>query len=994
MKPFFRKKTSLDKLQEQALGEELKKALDTIDTYKPRVLLIGPHGAGKTQLLAQSGLDMHSPFNKTLKNCGETVGLDWWEADEAVFIDPAGKWCFNKAQLSLWQTFLHKMKQKFSTPFQSVCLVLDLRSLARSLTDDTQGLTDLLDHWRACIHSLLATQDQIILNIVITHCDYLSGYAEFFSILDQEQQQQPLGFSLDHNFHDTFTEFVSLVNRRLLNRLHYEPNHDRRLRIHDFPMQLNCLEKPLTQIIQSLPNLDRLHTQHIFFCSSHQSATTMNLLGDDLSKLFPFLSQQSIPLVADDYPLFIQKMLPQLINSPIETVTPIRVDTKPRRFPLAGYSLALVLLILLTSFLHQNFEHNTNVLNAIQNNLIHLPEEQDITERLMLLKNTEQALSQYQRGIGAINGFKQASWLRQEAKTQYQHSLKTDFSQYLNEAITNSLKENTAAMNLALYTDLKIYLSLGKTSHDEPNSLKNKSKNIISWYTQYWLTHEKFKPEKIAQLNLFLQDYLQAGYTITLDKNLVDTSQAKLKSLPVADLAYAELVSEHNQITPIETDLVIDGIDLSAAEVPALYSVKQIKAIYTQAIPELAKQFGDLDSHSETELVTQLRQTYIKHYLLAWQNALSHIRLVAPTNYEQASNQLNLFINAQSPFIQLYQRGYQALLAVDPEALGSNTDELAFSKLPMASLQKAQAYLDQLNNAASSIKMAFDETTRLFQDPSASNPLLDLKNAIRSLDAPLKTELAQLIDQDNRLLLRDSTAYINTLWQENIYKIYQAEINHHFPIDPNAKDEIGLDQFNQFFGPGGLIQNFFNQNLRPFIDLSKRPWGLKTVNGLIMPLDTNFIEQMERASFIQKMFYTRDLKHPSLAFSLTPVRMNSESQEFTLNIGGQMIHYLPGLKQTMVLRWPGPDGTFITQRFTNQQEKNPTATYNGNFAWLRLVYASHLTPSKNPRQFEVTFTAPNCFMTYLLVSDNPINPYLPDLLTTFKLPEQLNKIAS
>ena len=90
----FRKNDSAEKNAEQELSHEFKIATQTIAAEKPRVLLLGQTGAGKTSLLAKSAIAFESPFKKSLAHMDETRTIDWWSSADAVFIDPAGKLCF------------------------------------------------------------------------------------------------------------------------------------------------------------------------------------------------------------------------------------------------------------------------------------------------------------------------------------------------------------------------------------------------------------------------------------------------------------------------------------------------------------------------------------------------------------------------------------------------------------------------------------------------------------------------------------------------------------------------------------------------------------------------------------------------------------------------------------------------------------------------------------------------------------------------------------
>ena len=45
-----------------------------------------------------------------------------------------------------------------------------------------------------------------------------------------------------------------------------------------------------------------------------------------------------------------------------------------------------------------------------------------------------------------------------------------------------------------------------------------------------------------------------------------------------------------------------------------------------------------------------------------------------------------------------------------------------------------------------------------------------------------------------------------------------------YPFVPGATNEIPLDDFARLFSPGGLIDGFFNTQLRPYVDTSGAKW--------------------------------------------------------------------------------------------------------------------------------------------------------------------------
>lgn len=183
----------------EALKIQVNEALSHLDTHlhKPWALLFGAHNAGKTSLLAHVAPKLNATNEKTLETITPTKNIDWWQNEEMVFIDSAGRYCFAEStddvHLAYWQEFLTLIKAK-KPILENVCFVIDVPHL---LQHQEKSFDQLLDRLEIQIHLFLQHWQSLNLNLIVTKCDYLSGFAEFFNNLSQEDQNQPFGFSLN-----------------------------------------------------------------------------------------------------------------------------------------------------------------------------------------------------------------------------------------------------------------------------------------------------------------------------------------------------------------------------------------------------------------------------------------------------------------------------------------------------------------------------------------------------------------------------------------------------------------------------------------------------------------------------------------------------------------------------------------------------------------------------------------------------------------------------
>ena len=66
------------------------------------------------------------------------------------------------------------------------------------------------------------------------------------------------------------------------------------------------------------------------------------------------------------------------------------------------------------------------------------------------------------------------------------------------------------------------------------------------------------------------------------------------------------------------------------------------------------------------------------------------------------------------------------------------------------------------------------------------------------------------------------------------------------------------------------------------------------MNGKTLNISQNTLDQLLRASLIQQMFFTNNLKQPSFRFNLVPLALSNQIKSFVFNLSGQNFQISPG----------------------------------------------------------------------------------------------------
>ena len=199
---------------------------------------------------------------------------------------------------------------------------------------------------------------------------------------------------------------------------------------------------------------------------------------------------------------------------------------------------------------------------------------------------------------------------------------------------------------------------------------------------------------------------------------------------------------------------------------------------------------------------------------------------------------------------------------------------------------------------------------------------------------------------------------------------------------------MSIQDFSNFFGPGGVIDKFFNSYISSFVTTHRMHWTVSTKYNAGLNISQHSLDVFVRSALLQTMFFSN--AKPGFQFNLTPISFSKNTTAFILNISGQMIQVLPGDNTEFTIDWPGPDPTFTTLRFSNAAEANPTITKTGPWSFFRLLDISHLNTTTTMKDYNVTFAIGDDAATFDLNNPQLINPFIPGVLQKFRLTNQLD----
>jgi type VI secretion system protein ImpL len=270
------------------------------------------------------------------------------------------------------------------------------------------------------------------------------------------------------------------------------------------------------------------------------------------------------------------------------------------------------------------------------------------------------------------------------------------------------------------------------------------------------------------------------------------------------------------------------------------------------------------------------------------------------------------------------------------------------------------------------------------------SPAAQLQQAAQGAPKPVADMLQSVSQSSSQVTASGATQQLADAWKSKVLPLCQAAFNR-YPFVAGSNQDVPLDDFVHLLGPNGLMDQFFNQYLKPLVDTSTTPWKWQSADHTKLGLSEEALTEFQRASEIRDALFPTGGSQVSVKFQLVPTSLDAGLAQVSVEVGGQRLTYAHGPMEPMALQWPGADGK--TQvRFTATPANGGSATVieqNGPWALLRLLDAAHVDPTAQPDKFHVTFKTPAGNAVFELDAASVRNPFSMAAFRAFRCPPQL-----
>lgn len=433
------------------------------------------------------------------------------------------------------------------------------------------------------------------------------------------------------------------------------------------------------------------------------------------------------------------------------------------------------------------------------------------------------------------------------------------------------------------------------------------------------------------------------------------------------------------------------------------------------------------------ELTDRVRRLYLEEYAKTWTQLLADIRLIRANGIERNIEIARILSAADSPLANLLRAAVRETTLVPPEG-----DKAAGAVAKVAErVRSTRKGLEELFGVESQPEVAagkriesivddrFANLRRLVTAPAQGQPaplddalklfnevyvyLNAVDTAVKARSSPPPGDVAGKLRSEAGRLPEPVRSMVDNLSQAGVAQARIAErgnlsqdlqpvtefcrraITGRYPFDPSSTRDVLPDDFGQMFGPGGLMDDFFQKRLANLVDTSRRPWRYRPVaeQGAIT---TAAMQQFERAARIRDVFFRGGGRSPSIRLDFRPVEMDASITQFILDVDGQLVRYAHGPVVSIAVQWPGPTGS----NQVRVQISPPSATggasgvtFDGAWALFRAMDRAQLEAGDAPERFFITFNVDNRRSRFEVTTNSVQHPIRLREVREFACPEGL-----
>ena len=983
-----------------------------------------------------------------VQGVGGTRNCNWWFTDRAILIDTAGRFTTQDSQKERdSKSFLGFLtmiqKHRRAQPINGVIMTLSLTDL---LTQDPEERLRDVRAIRQRLAEVEATlKARVPIYLVLTKADRLIGFGQFFEDLGGQSREQVWGMTFDYEdskkpgtipeqFSIEYRALQARLSGLLLERLQQEQDIQRRGAIFRFPAQIAALHDAMREIIEELASsAGSIHEpmiRGVYFASATQDAMSLRAMG--------------APAQSMNRSYFVTKLFSDVILGEANLVARDRRVSKRSRIArgLAYGALAAGCIALSGSWISSYF-FNQNALAQVNTTLTtytqrarNIPVDQVQDKDFLRVLPALDALSDTPEAFtteGADAPIHEIGFgLGQERRIVEQHATTYDnaLGAYLLPRYMVALQDRLKTEDLPAserFETLKHYLSLAGVGPIDADALLVQASQIF----EQLYDGPGREPTRDTLMD-HMRNLLERGNLPVLetDDALVAEIREKIEDLSPARRAL-DLVATREEaqnlpdwgaeqaLGPVASGAFTraSGGDLSE-RIAGLYTRQGYQSVVISQLGQMAEVAAQEDwvrgpnaprPGSVSDISRDAMQLYWTQFEKIWRDLVSDIRLRETPELIDAADLIALLASdadpmgrlareivsnshltatgGANPFADISGQAFDPLAAPEPfrelrRALESDGNGEEEDPDPIEALTPT---LDEIYKQLNRV-MARDAQEVFAAESQLNDSMQELVAAGRALPSPVDVWIVQFASSLASKTMVRARQEASNLWTAGPAGQCSRAVNGRYPFERDQSRDVTLEDFTRIFGPGGVFETFFDDNLAGFVDRAVSPWAWR--GGLGTQGETSLaLQQFQRAEAIQTAFFPGAATRPEVTLTFDLLGLDDRATGALVDIGGERsVHGIQAAPRK-TLEWPGDERRTATLRLLPISSAT-TISKPGEWGAFRLIDEADISETSE-NQFNANFDLGGQEARFRITVGSVNNPLTLDAISAFSCPSDL-----
>ena len=863
-----------------------------------------------------------------------------------------------------------------------------------------------------------------------------------FPLDDGKPETQAAASRFDIEYDQLLTRMNSIV----LERLQQETDIQRRGLIFGFPIQVATLKEPLKEILDEIFTTSKFDRRPllrgVYFTSGTQSGAPIDRMMYAMASTFGMDAPRQPVFSGQEKSYFLTRLLDKVI---FEEASVVAADPHARRRmartrAIAAGVAACVVLVAMSAWGVAYSQNRALVARADQQIAQYRTEVAPIP--LKDVSDTDfdrilPPLDQLRDGPAELRRQASYNWLPvgldQSAKVQSQYS--TLYTRALNDLLLprvlvflqkqmrNGRTDDTDFKVAAL----RVYLGLGGAGPlDRAFATK--------WMAAEWqvLYPGADAVAKRADLDRHFAALLdQPVQPVGLDATLISDVRSQIQKIPLAARAYAVL-RDGPAAAKLPSWTVADKVGAAgeraftrvshaplSAGIPGFYTRDGYYNVFLpglhDAVAEVGKErwvYGETTAPaaSDDAIMADSTALYRGDFNARWTTLLGDLRVRPLNDLGQSVIVLTALSGPDSVLTKLIAAILHDTDLAPPPADAKDADAERIKALisaspggqapdqPFQPLRDAMKGSDgnpsQISELMRTLSDLYQQMSRASNSPQGvlgatqtESGLNDANQKLlsesRQVPQPVQTWLSGLTTDVSSVTSGTARSAVSQAWNASGERLCGAAVNNRYPFARNATSDISVDDFSHLFGPGGTMDQFFNENLKQNVNTARHPWVWQSTGT--QPVGSAFLAEFEHADAIRQAFFGGS-GGAAFHYEVTPESLDYSANSETLDIGGQTLSYAHGPVRPTTMVWPAPGDGGV--RLDVEPASGSTLNFPGPWAPFRLFDHGNIY-NRTRDGFVVSLAVGTRTVSFAVKSDAALNPFTLRDLRLFRCPGTL-----